>query len=164
MSLRRRPALAAAAALALALAACESVTAGRPLAAEYALRDVGGKAPPIVLSSSATFDGRGTETITLIAAAYRFDAGGDARYVYTLRNLRTSPARDTTFTIEVPMVYWRAGDRIEIGSRTPCPPNALCAGNAVGRVVGDRVEVDFGGDPPVRYVYEAGAGARQPPP
>ena len=140
--------------------ACEPATASRPLAAEYALREMNGKAPPVVLGSSATFDGAGTETITLLAATYHFDGRGGARYLFTLRNVSTSPARDTTFTTTVPMTYWRAGDRIEIGSARPCPLAALCAGNAVGRVVGDRLEFTLGTLRQSRRVYEAVVGAR----
>jgi hypothetical protein len=148
-------AVVAAALLALTGAACRDGTApGGDVTGRYVLRTVRGEPLPAVLASGPSTGG-GTETLTLLASAFHFGAGGAVRYVATLRTVSDAPARDSTFTTEAVLSYQRDGARVAIAPSTPCPPTALCGGYFTGRLVGDRLEVVLPTPLPTRYQYEA---------
>ena len=135
-------------------AGCHDPTAARQLSGTYTLRAVGGRPLPHVLASGRSFAG-GTETISVLASTFHFEADGSVRREMTLRNVSDVPARDTVHTLVHDLSYRRAGARVRIGTFEPCPPTALCSGPMTGRLVGGRLDIESGGRQSVRYEYVA---------
>lgn len=58
----------------------------------------------------------------------------------------TYPANEATYTAHYE--YMITGDSITVGSFKPCPPNALCARNRVGKLSDSTLTLSYGGSPP----------------
>jgi hypothetical protein len=104
--------------------ACHDTTAPERISAGFVLLSVNGQPLPVVLFSDAT------STRTLVSSTLTLTMDGHAfigeAYRQDSQGIVTTPTFTATFD------YRLHGDQIEIGSFTPCPPNALCAANATG--------------------------------
>jgi hypothetical protein len=104
--------------------ACHDTTAPERTSAGFVLQSINGQPLPVVLFSDAT------RTLTVVSSILTLTMDGHAFigevYTQDSQGIVTQP----TFTATLD--YRLHGDQIEIGSFTPCPPNALCAANATG--------------------------------
>lgn len=139
-SSRRLAALAAAACLAL-LAACDDDGLGpemRLAGERYRLARANGQPLPALLWQDT--DGR---SAALVAEELTFEP---LRMVRVHRTLRLTDAAGVATTESgIWRLEYRLRDgRIELGSFTPCPPNAACIANDVGTLHGDAIVVESG--------------------
>ena len=119
----------------------------------YALLSIHGQPLPATLYTEAS-----GASAALLADTLVLGVTGRAERRRALRFTEaTGAVRVETVRLEVE--YRRRGARIEVGWFTPCPPNALCVGNDVGWVVGDRLLVEsrfyYIGNQPGALVYAA---------
>lgn len=118
----------------------------------YRLVRVNGAPPPATLWQQA--DG---SSATLLAEELTFQAVGTVRIARSLR--LTDAAAVATDEARSWAAEYRVRDRrIEMGSFTPCPPNALCIANDVGTLQVDAIVIESGryaiGDAPALLRYE----------
>ena len=104
--------------------ACRDTTAPERISAGFVLESVNGQPLPAVLFSDAT------RILTVVGSTLTLTMDGHAFIgeVYT----QNSQGIVTQPTFAATLEYQLHGDQIEIGSFTPCPPNAQCAANATG--------------------------------
>jgi hypothetical protein len=105
------------------------------LAGTYVLERANASPLPLLLSASSPW------RYTLLAESLTFHGGGQVIRARTIREensatgvIKTIPA---SFNQEFRMRY----RTVEIGSFTPCPPNALCVGNDTGVVTGETISL-----------------------
>jgi hypothetical protein len=108
------------------IVACSDTTGPERISAFFALQSVDGHPIPVVLFTEPT------RTLTVVSSTVMLDKQGHAiindSYRDDSQGVVTTPIYTTTFE------YRLHGDQIEIGSFTPCAPNALCAANATGTI------------------------------
>jgi hypothetical protein len=121
--------------------ACSDSTAPPRLASGlYVLESVNGQAVPAIVIASQT------DTSFMLSATLTLDGGGNAvriehwRYVY-----QPSHAEEGTFTANAE--YRITGDNITVGSFQPCPANALCEGNKVGKYTSTTLTLAYANNP-----------------
>lgn len=83
----------------------------------------------------------------LLADTLELDGRGAARRAFTVR--RVGSARDTVYRVAIPMKYRVDGTAIQVGSLAPCPPNAICVGDDVGRFIRSGISL-------TAYMYGSG--------
>lgn len=111
--------------LALTIACTES-TAPRITSGVFVLESVNGQGVPAIVIASQT------DTSFMLSATLTLDGAGRAvrsehwRHVY-----QSNQVEEGTFTANVE--YRITGDNITVGSFQPCPADALCEGNKVGK-------------------------------
>ena len=119
-------------AICLLAAACASSTEPSVGAetGRYVATTAGGRALPALLDTSAVDFG------VLLADTLDLDGRGGGRRAFALRRASTALRMDTVYHVSVELQYRRVGTRIEVGSFTACPPNALCVANDTGTISG----------------------------
>lgn len=111
---------------ALTMACDESTAPPQTLSGLYVLETINGRPVPAILSAGQA------DTSFVLSATLTLDDAGNAvraehwRYVY-------QPNRTDEGTFTANVKYRITGDRITVGSFTPCL-DAICEGNKVGRV------------------------------
>ena len=103
---------------------CHNTTAPERISAGFVLQSVNGQPLPAVLFSDAT------RTLTVVSSILTLTMDGHAFIGESYRQDSQGIVTQPTFVATLD--YRLHGDQIEIGSFTPCPPNALCAANATG--------------------------------
>ena len=112
---------------AVTVACDESTGPSQTLSRLYILETINGRPVPAFVHVGQA------DTSFVLSATLTLDDAGNAvrverwRYVY-------QPNRTEEGTFTGHMKYRINGDNITVGSFTPCPPNALCEGNKVGKV------------------------------
>jgi hypothetical protein len=106
--------------------ACHDATGPERITTFYALQSVNGQPIPAVLFSEAT------RTRTVVSSTLRLDEEGHAFITESDTENLQGVVSNQIFTAT--LEYRLHGGQIEIGSFTPCPPNALCAANATGTI------------------------------
>lgn len=131
----------------LTMACRESTGPTQIVAGEYVLETINGSPVPAVV-----FAGQ-ADTSFMIAAALTLDTDGNAvrfehwRYMYP-------PNRVDEGTATFHQEYRLSGDEITVGRFTPCPPNALCEGNKVGKFTSTTLTLAYENNPTSpRYFY-----------
>lgn len=119
------------------LGACspDPTTPTEPLSGVYLLQQANGAPLPFVLSSGTH------ERYELLAESLTFLAEGEVVRERTFRLTKLGTGRDTTYTHAIRQAYLLHGERLEIGSFRPCPPDANCVGNDVGVASDQRIEL-----------------------
>ncbi len=105
--------------------ACRDTTAPERTSAGFVLQSINGQPLPVVLFSDAT------RTLTVVSSILTLTMDGHAFIGESYRQ-QDSQGIVTQPTFTATLEYRLHGDQIEIGSFTPCPPNAQCAANATG--------------------------------
>jgi hypothetical protein len=95
-------------------------------AGRYVARSLDGHALPALTDSSAQEFG------VLLADTLDLDGRGGVRRAFAIRRASTSFGTDEVYSVAIPMEYRLDGMRLELGSFTPCPANAICVANDVG--------------------------------
>lgn len=129
--------------------ACRDTTAPERIFAGFVLQSVNGQPLPAVLFSDPT------RTLTVVSSILTLTIDGRAfigeSYTQDSQGIVTHP----TFTATLD--YRLHGDQIEIGSFTPCPPNALCAANATGTLLNGTLILNNPLPAPTKvYLYRTG--------
>ena len=106
--------------------ACSGTTAPETVSAFFVLQSVNGQPVPAVLFSEPT------RTRTVISSNLILDKQGHATINEADREDLQGVVTESVLTATLD--YRLTADQIEIGSFTPCPPNALCAANATGTI------------------------------
>lgn len=112
------------------VAACDDPLSPDALRGTYVLERMGDAPLPLEYASGS--DG----TYTLLADTIGLDGRGEVTRRTVIHRTAGLYGPDTTFSMVRPAEYRVSGGRIEIGSFTPCPPNALCAANDLGHLTG----------------------------
>jgi hypothetical protein len=126
--------------VALTMACSNSTVPARLASGLYVLESVNGQAVPAIVIASQT------DTSFMLSATLALDGAGNAvriehwRYVY-----QPSHAEEGTFTANA--VYRISGDNITVGSFQPCPANALCEGNKVGKYTSTTLTLAYANNP-----------------
>ena len=146
MLTRRSPFLPYAAVCMLAVACASSTEpAAGAEAGRYVAVTAGGRTLPTVTDTAAL------EFSVLLADTLDLDGHGGARRAFAIRRARPPVRIDTVYRITADVQYRRLGTRVEVGSFTPCPANAVCVANDTGTISADRITLT---------AYRYGAGAR----
>ena len=129
---------------ALTLACSEPTPPPVRLAAGFMLESINGQPLPAVLNA-----GPG-DTTRILSATISFDLAGNAfsadhwRRVYPVNRIEEA-------TLSLRQEYRITGEDIAVGSFTPCPPNALCIGNKIGKITESTLTLSY--DDPTAPVY-----------
>jgi hypothetical protein len=126
----RRLLASSACAVLLAASACRESTAPDSSAGTYVLREIEQATLPVTYYSAA--DG----TYSVVADTIELDGTGGAYRTFLVQVTRSTYEPDAIYGGRYPMGYRLDGTRIEIGYFQPCPPNALCAANDTGHLIG----------------------------
>lgn len=94
----------------------------------YVARSLGTEALPAITDSSSAEYG------VLLADTLELDGHGGARRAFAFRRVSSATGTDEVYHPAFALSYRRSGARLEIGSFTPCPPNAQCVGNEIGEL------------------------------
>lgn len=106
---------------------CRDTTGPKTISAVFVLQSVNGQPLPAVVFSEA---GR---TRTVVSSILRLDQEGRA-FITESDTENLQGVVSSQFFLAT-LEYRLHGSHIEIGSFTPCPPNALCAANATGIIL-----------------------------
>ena len=127
-------------AVALTMACSDSTSPPRLASGLYVLESVNGQGVPAIVSASQI------DTSFLLSATLTLDGAGHGvrsehwRYVY-----QPNPVEEGTFTANVE--YRITGDNITVGSFQPCPANANCEGNKVGKITSTTLTLAYANNP-----------------
>lgn len=115
-------------ACALLASACSSSTSPSPgsEAGRYVATRINGHGAPTLVDSSTS------EFAVLLADTLELDGHGGARRAISIHRVDPSLGIDTVYHTVRAMNYRLSGARFELGSFTPCPPNAVCMANDTG--------------------------------
>jgi hypothetical protein len=139
----------------LATAACGDGTAPAPAAGTYVLRNIADAALPVTFY--AGIDG----TYSVVADTIELGGRGRADRVFLVRVVNSIYHGDTVYGGRYAQDYQLNGARFEIGSFTPCPPNANCAPNDTGYLLGGMLTLHSNRTGQLRrWTYERVAPAR----
>lgn len=96
----------------------------------YALSHVNGRAIPAIVAEG------GGQRYIVLGLTLRFSRDGTVARSVTMRHLSTTPPYppDTTYHHTMNLPYVLEGNRLIIGYRDPCPPNASCIGFEEGEL------------------------------
>lgn len=118
--------------VALVTAGCrEAPSAPQRLSALYVLQTINGNPLP------ATAAQGGGQRYVVLADSLVFEAGGHVRRTYAVRWMSaTPPVMDTIYSQTLTFPYSIDGNRLTIGARQSCGPNANCVGWEDGTIDG----------------------------
>ena len=122
--------------LALTLACSDSTSPTKLVSGTYVLETVNGQGIPAVFSAGQA------DTSFMLSATLSLDGAGHGlrsehwRYVFP-----PNQVQEGTFTM--PVEYRIDGDNITVGSFQPCPANALCEGNKVGKFTSTTLTLSY---------------------
>lgn len=124
-----------------AVAACSDATAPaeRRLEGYFVLATVDEARPPVLVSTS------GTSKYFLVTDNLGFDGKSEVGRHRVIREENTTTGQVTVYSNSFTQDYRVRGDSVEIGSFTPCPPNALCVANERGTFTENRLELKVPG-------------------
>ena len=110
--------------VALATAGCwEAPSAQQRLSALYVLQTINGNPLPAIAAQG------GGQQYVVLADSLAFDLSGFVRRTYTVRWISaTPPVMDTIYNQTLIFPYSIDGNRLTIGARLSCGPNANCVG------------------------------------
>lgn len=123
-------------AAALIMACHESTSPPQLVSGVYVLETVNNHGVPAIVSAGQA------DTSFMLSATLTLDGTGHGirsehwRYVF-----QPNQVEEGTFTANVE--YRISGENIELGSFQPCPPNALCEGNKVGRFTSTTLTLSY---------------------
>lgn len=120
-----------------AVAACSDPTAPaeRRLEGFFVLAAVDEARPPVLVATS------GTSKYFLVTDNLSFDGKGAVGRHRVVREENTTTGQVTVHSNSFTQDYRVRDDSVEIGSFTPCPPNARCAPNERGTFTQNRLEL-----------------------
>jgi hypothetical protein len=127
-------------AVALTMACHESTSPPRLASSAYLLESINGQGVPAIMSASQI------DTSFMLSATLTLDGAGHAvrsehwRHVY-----QPNPTEEGTFTANVE--YRITGNNITVGSFQPCPYNASCEGNKVGKITSTTLTLAYENNP-----------------
>jgi hypothetical protein len=132
--------------VALTMACHESTAPPRMVSGVYLLESVNGQpVPAIVVAGQA-------DTNFVLSATVTLDPAGNAvtaehwRYVY-------QPNQTEEGTLTLRLEYRITDHSITIGSFQPCPANAMCIGNRVGKLIGTTLTLAYENPTAPLYLY-----------
>jgi hypothetical protein len=132
---------------------CAGTTTVKPetVTAHFALASIDNRPLPTPISVS-------TPGPTGTVFAGTLDLAADGTAVLTEDMLTTPPGIRQTHITQ--FEYRIKGGQIEIGSFTPCPINAICAGNRFGSIIGDQLILNVSYQPSytIFYLFQAQHG------
>ena len=102
-----------------AVIACSEPLEPRDIAGFYMLDTINGQRLPVVIGPIPE------QTVSVQSGSLTLWEDGTAATIEQRREVRKNVPSEQTYTAE--LRYDLNGDRIRLGPRTPCPPNALCA-------------------------------------
>ena len=127
-------------AAALTMACHESTAPPQMVAGVYFLKSINGRPLPAFVYAGQA------DTTFMLDATLTLDGAGNAvriehwRYVY-------QPNRTDEATSTFHREYRITGDNITVGIFSPCPANALCEGNKVGKLTSTTVTLAYANSP-----------------
>ena len=128
-------------ALTLTVACHESTTPPPLIAGVYLLESINSQPTPATVWASEG------DTITVISGNLNLDGAGKAVLVEHVRfvhpNTGAGEATDTTGYVYRITRHRLIGYDVAFDRSPPCPPNALCVGPPIGRVVGSTLTLSY---------------------
>jgi hypothetical protein len=127
-------------AVALTMACHESTSPPQLASGVYVLETVNSQGVPAILIASQT------DTSFMLSATLTLDGAGHAVRSEHWRNVyQPNHVEEGTFTANAE--YRITGDNITVGSFQPCPYNALCEGNKVGKFTSTTLTLAYANNP-----------------
>ncbi len=126
--------------VAMTMACHDSTAPSRISSSLYVLESVNNQGLPAIVIAGQS------DTSFMLSATLTLDGAGHAvrvehwRYVY-----QPNHAEEGTFTANAE--YRIAGNNITVGSFQPCPANALCEGNKVGKFTSTTLTLAYANNP-----------------
>lgn len=135
---------------AVTVACDESTAPPQTLSGLYVLETINGRPVPAIVSAGQA------DTSFMLSATLTLDDAGNAVRVEHWRNVYP-PNRTDEGTFTAHREYRITGDRITVGIFTPCPPNALCEGNKVGKVTSTTLTLAYEDPTASTWLYRLAA-------
>lgn len=131
----------------LTMACAESTPPPGTVSRQYLLESINGQPLPALLSAAQA------DTTRILWATLSLDVAGNAYSADHWRRVYP-PNQTEEATLALQLEYRITGDDITVGSFKPCPSNALCMGNKVGKITSTTLTLAYTDNPTAAvYVY-----------
>jgi hypothetical protein len=132
---------------AVTMACHESTAPPQTVSKLYVLETINGQPLPAVLNA-----GQGDTTRVVWGTVILYSAGNAFTAEHWRRVYPPNPSEEGILSLQ--REYRIAGDNITVGSFTPCPINAICEGNKVGKLTSSTLTLAYEHAGAPVYLYQ----------